>query len=238
MHIKEKRKNRPTNRTIRCCWDLIYRSSANERDTRAIYEIVLSMRIHFDCKILENYFRRSFFLVNGYCSISGFHSDLGVHLWKIPLEREFYSQMYLHSRVIHIYSRSNFLYEKILRTTCEERLKRKSDRKRQVPFPIALHFFFSVIFSFISSLPLSFFLSYSMLCLFEHQAWTLLCIDATFSPPPSQRDPSNEDNRNEKTVKKGKKIKVMKQTDEKKEKRKKYDRETEQKRSNGPATQH
>lgn len=211
MHIKKKEKNHPINRTIRCCRDLIYRSSANERDTRAIYEIVLSMRIHFDCKILENYFRRSFFLVNGYCSISGFHSDLGVHLWKIPLEREFYSQMYLHSRVIHIYSRSNFLYEKILRTTCEERLKRKSDRKRQVPFPIALHFFFSVIFSFISSLPLSFFLSYSMLCLFEHQAWTLLCIDATFSPPPSQRDPSNEDNRNEKTVKKGKKIKVMKQ---------------------------
>lgn len=121
---------------------------------------------------------------------------------------------------LHIYSRSNFLYEKILRTTCEERLKRKSDRKRQVPFPIALHFFFSVIFSFISSLPLSFFLSYSMLCLFEHQAWTLLCIDATFSPPPSQRDPSNEDNRNEKTVKKGKKIKVMKQADKKRKKKK------------------
>lgn len=153
MHIKEKRKNRPTNRTIRCCRDLIYRSSANERDTRAIYEIVLSMRIHFDCKILENYFRRSFFLVNGYCSTSDFHSDLGVHLWKIPLEREFYSQMYLHSRVIHIYSRSNFLYEKILRTTCEERLKRKSDRKRQVPFPIALHFFFFFPLFSPSSLP-------------------------------------------------------------------------------------
>lgn len=81
-------------------------------------------------------------------------------------------------------------------------------------------FFFPVIFSFISSLPLSFFLSYSMLCLFEHQAWTLLCIDATFSPPPSQRDPSNEDNRNEKTVKKGKKIKVMKQADKKRKKKK------------------
>lgn len=213
MHIKKKEKNHPINRTIRCCRDLIYRSSANERDTRAIYEIVLSMRIHFDCKILENYFRRSFFLVNGYCSISGFHSDLGVHLWKIPLEREFYSQMYLHSRVTHILTiklliRENSSYY------LRRKTKRKSDRKRQVPFPIALHFFFfffPVIFSFISSLPLSFFLSYSMLCLFEHQAWTLLCIDATFSPPPSQRDPSNEDNRNEKTVKKGKKIKVMKQ---------------------------
>lgn len=52
---------------------------------------------------------------------------------------------------LHIYSRSNFLYEKILRTTCEERLKRKSDRKRQVPFPIALHFFFPLFSP--SSLP-------------------------------------------------------------------------------------
>lgn len=237
MHIKEKRKNRPTNRTIRCCWDLIYRSSANERDTRAIYEIVLSMRIHFDCKILENYFRRSFFLVNGYCSISGFHSDLGVHLWKIPLEREFYSQMYLHSRVTHILT-----IKLLIRENSSYYLRRKTKKKKwsktASPVSDCFTFFFSVIFSFISSLPLSFFLSYSMLCLFEHQAWTLLCIDATFSPPPSQRDPSNEDNRNEKTVKKGKKIKVMKQTDEKKEKRKKYDRETEQKRSNGPATQH
>lgn len=236
MHIKEKRKNRPTNRTIRCCWDLIYRSSANERDTRAIYEIVLSMRIHFDCKILENYFRRSFFLVNGYCSISGFHSDLGVHLWKIPLEREFYSQMYLHSRVTHILT-----IKLLIRENSSYYLRRKTKKKKwsktASPVSDCFTFFFSVIFSFISSLPLSFFLSYSMLCLFEHQAWTLLCIDATFSPPPSQRDPSNEDNRNEKTVKKGKKIKV-KQTDEKKEKRKKYDRETEQKRSNGPATQH
>lgn len=150
MHIKEKRKNRPTNRTIRCCWDLIYRSSANERDTRAIYEIVLSMRIHFDCKILENYFRRSFFLVNGYCSISGFHSDLGVHLWKIPLEREFYSQMYLHSRVTHILTiklliRENSSYY------LRRKTKRKSDRKRQVPFPIALHFFFPLFSP--SSLP-------------------------------------------------------------------------------------
>lgn len=204
MHIKEKRKNRPTNRTIRCCWDLIYRSSANERDTRAIYEIVLSMRIHFDCKILENYFRRSFFLVNGYCSISGFHSDLGVHLWKIPLEREFYSQMYLHSRVTHILT-----IKLLIRENSSYYLRRKTKKKKwsktASPVSDCFTFFFSVIFSFISSLPLSFFLSYSMLCLFEHQAWTLLCIDATFSPPPSQRDPSNEDNRNEKTVKKGKK---------------------------------
>lgn len=213
MHIKEKRKNRPTNRTIRCCWDLIYRSSANERDTRAIYEIVLSMRIHFDCKILENYFRRSFFLVNGYCSISGFHSDLGVHLWKIPLEREFYSQMYLHSRVTHILT-----IKLLIRENSSYYLRRKTKKKKwsKTASPVSdcftfFFFFFPVIFSFISSLPLSFFLSYSMLCLFEHQAWTLLCIDATFSPPPSQRDPSNEDNRNEKTVKKGKKIKVMKQ---------------------------
>lgn len=153
MHIKKKEKNHPINRTIRCCRDLIYRSSANERDTRAIYEIVLSMRIHFDCKILENYFRRSFFLVNGYCSISGFHSDLGVHLWKIPLEREFYSQMYLHSRVTHILTiklliRENSSYY------LRRKTKRKSDRKRQVPFPIALHFFFffSPLFS-PSSLP-------------------------------------------------------------------------------------
>lgn len=124
--------------------------------------------------------------------------------------------MYLHSRVIHIYSRSNFLYEKILRTTCEERRKEKVIENGKSRFRLLYIFFFSVIFSFISSLPLSFFLSYSMLCLFEHQAWTLLCIDATFSPPPSQRDPSNEDNRNEKTVKKGKKIKVMKQADKKK----------------------
>lgn len=213
MHIKKKEKNHPINRTIRCCRDLIYRSSANERDTRAIYEIVLSMRIHFDCKILENYFRRSFFLVNGYCSISGFHSDLGVHLWKIPLEREFYSQMYLHSRVTHILT-----IKLLIRENSSYYLRRKTKKKKwsKTASPVSdcftfFFFFFPVIFSFISSLPLSFFLSYSMLCLFEHQAWTLLCIDATFSPPPSQRDPSNEDNRNEKTVKKGKKIKVMKQ---------------------------
>lgn len=213
MHIKKKEKNHPINRTIRCCRDLIYRSSANERDTRAIYEIVLSMRIHFDCKILENYFRRSFFLVNGYCSISGFHSDLGVHLWKIPLEREFYSQMYLHSRVTHILT-----IKLLIRENSSYYLRRKTKKKKwsKTASPVSdcftfFFFFFPVIFSFISSLPLSFFLSYSMLCLFEYQAWTLLCIDATFSPPPSQRDPSNEDNRNEKTVKKGKKIKVMKQ---------------------------
>lgn len=213
MHIKKKEKNHPINRTIRCCRDLIYRSSANERDTRAIYEIVLSMRIHFDCKILENYFRRSFFLVNGYCSISGFHSDLGVHLWKILLEREFYSQMYLHSRVTHILT-----IKLLIRENSSYYLRRKTKKKKwsKTASPVSdcftfFFFFFPVIFSFISSLPLSFFLSYSMLCLFEHQAWTLLCIDATFSPPPSQRDPSNEDNRNEKTVKKGKKIKVMKQ---------------------------
>lgn len=166
MHIKKKEKNHPINRTIRCCRDLIYRSSANERDTRAIYEIVLSMRIHFDCKILENYFRRSFFLVNGYCSISGFHSDLGVHLWKIPLEREFYSQMYLHSRVTHILTiklliRENSSYY------LRRKTKRKSDRKRQVPFPIALHFFF-------------FFPRYFLLHLFPSSLFFSFLFDAVF----------------------------------------------------------
>lgn len=58
-------------------------------------------------------------------------------------------------RVTHI-SRSNFLYEKIL---CTTRGGRESDRKRQVPFSIALHFFFFVIFLlhlFPSSLSFSF----------------------------------------------------------------------------------
>lgn len=169
MHIKKKEKNHPINRTIRCCRDLIYRSSANERDTRAIYEIVLSMRIHFDCKILENYFRRSFFSLMVTVQSVVFIL-ISVSICEKSLSRGNFTLKCICTVELHIYSRSNFLYEKILRTTCEERLKRKSDRKRQVPFPIALHFFFSVIFSFISSLPLSFFLSYSMLCLFEHQA--------------------------------------------------------------------
>lgn len=153
MHIKKKEKNHPINRTIRCCRDLIYRSSANERDTRAIYEIVLSMRIHFDCKILENYFRRSFFLVNGYCSISGFHSDLGVHLWKIPLEREFYSQMYLHSRVTHILT-----IKLLIRENSSYYLRRKTKKKKwsKTASPVSdcftFFFFFFPLFS-PSSLP-------------------------------------------------------------------------------------
>lgn len=166
MHIKEKRKNRPTNRTIRCCWDLIYRSSANERDTRAIYEIVLSMRIHFDCKILENYFRRSFFLVNGYCSISGFHSDLGVHLWKIPLEREFYSQMYLHSRVTHILT-----IKLLIRENSSYYLRRKTKKKKwsktASPVSDCFTFFF-------------FFFRYFLLHLFPSSLFFSFLFDAVF----------------------------------------------------------
>lgn len=164
MHIKKKEKNHPTNRTIRCCRDLIYRSSANERDTRAIYEIVLSMRIHFDCKILENYFRRSFFLVNGYCSISGFHSDLGVHLWKIPLEREFYSQMYLHSRVTHILT-----IKLLIRENSSYYLRRKTKKKKwsKTASPVSDCFTF-------------FFFRYFLLHLFPSSLFFSFLFDAVF----------------------------------------------------------
>lgn len=164
MHIKKKEKNHPINRTIRCCRDLIYRSSANERDTRAIYEIVLSMRIHFDCKILENYFWRSFFLVNGYCSISGFHSDLGVHLWKIPLEREFYSQMYLHSRVTHILT-----IKLLIRENSSYYLRRKTKKKKwsKTASPVSDCFTF-------------FFFRYFLLHLFPSSLFFSFLFDAVF----------------------------------------------------------
>lgn len=155
MHIKKK--NCPTNRTIRCRWDLIYRSSANERDTRAIYEIILSMRIHFDVKFLKIISDGHFSLmvtVQPVVFILISVSICGKYSWEKLFEGILLSNVFAR-RVTHI-SRSNFLYEKILRTT---RGGRESDRKRQVPFSIALHFFFFVIFLlhlFPSSLSFSF----------------------------------------------------------------------------------
>lgn len=55
---------------------------------------------------------------------------------------------------LHIYSRSNFLYEKILRTTCEERRKEKviENGKSRFRLLYIFFFFFSPLFS-PSSLP-------------------------------------------------------------------------------------
>lgn len=186
------------------------------------------MRIHFDVKFLKIISDGHFSLmvtVQPVVFILISVSICGKYSWEKLFEGILLSNVFAR-RVTHI-SRSNFLYEKILRIT---RGGRESDRKRQVPFSIALHFFFFRYFS-PSSLPfLSLFFFFIRCCYSNIKRERFYASTPPF--PPSQRDPSNEDNRNEKTVK-GKKKWWSKQI-----KKKKYDRETEQKRSNGPATQH
>ena len=137
------------------------------------------MRIHFDVKFLKIISDGHFSLmvtVQPVVFILISVSICGKYSWEKLFEGILLSNVFAR-RVTHI-SRSNFLYEKILRTTREDEKVIENDKFR---FRLLYIFFFSLFFSFISSLPLSLFLFYSML-LFEYQAWTLLCIDATFSP--------------------------------------------------------
>lgn len=68
---------------------------------------------------------------------------------------------------LHIYSRSNFLYEKILRTTCEERRKEKVIENGKSRFRLLYIFFF-------------FFPRYFLLHLFPSSLFFSFLFDAVF----------------------------------------------------------